>query len=144
MSGMIDSSVEWWLVAGLMVALELLTGTFYLLMLALGCAAAGVGSYLGASGSMQTFLAAGIGGGAVLAWHQLRPRPSNPSANLTLDVGQLVHVDQWQADGTARVHYRGALWSARYQGGAVPPAPGAHVIQALDGNTLILEQQPQH
>ena len=143
MNGTMDGSVGWWLVAGLMVALELLSGTFYLLMLALGCVAAGVGAYLGAGSLMQTLLAAGIGGSAVLAWHGLRSRPSTPSTQLNLDVGQLVHVDQWQSDGTARVHYRGTLWSARYPQSDATPAPGVHVIQALDGNTLILEPQ-QH
>ena len=32
-------STVWWLVAGAAVALELMTGTFYLLMLAIGLAA---------------------------------------------------------------------------------------------------------
>jgi membrane protein implicated in regulation of membrane protease activity len=150
MGSSIDGSVGWWLAAGLMVALELLSGTFYLLMLALGCAAAGLAAYAGWSATAQTILAAGIGGSAVLVWHQLQRlyrlqrlhRRHPPGADLNnLDIGQHVQVDQWQSDGTARVHYRGTLWSARYQGDAAP-APGAHVIQALDGNTLILE--PQH
>ncbi|NBW48225.1 MAG: NfeD family protein, partial [Betaproteobacteria bacterium] len=32
----------WWIVAGVLVAIELATGTFYLLMLALGAVAAAV------------------------------------------------------------------------------------------------------
>jgi len=38
----------WWLVAGALVALELTTGTFYLLMLALGAAAGAVVAHAGA------------------------------------------------------------------------------------------------
>ena len=41
-------STIWWLCAGAAVAVELLTGTFYLLMLATGLAAAAVAAHLGA------------------------------------------------------------------------------------------------
>ena len=34
------AATGWWIAAGMLVAIELLTGTFYLLMLALGCVAA--------------------------------------------------------------------------------------------------------
>ena len=39
-------STLWWLLAGGIVAAELLTGTFYLLMLALGVAAAAIAAHL--------------------------------------------------------------------------------------------------
>ena len=38
----------WWLLAGVLVAVELLTGTFYLLALALGAAAAALAAHAGA------------------------------------------------------------------------------------------------
>ena len=37
-------ATTWWIVAGVLVAAELATGTFYLLMLALGAAAAAMAS----------------------------------------------------------------------------------------------------
>ena len=39
----------WWLVTGAIVVAELLTGTFYLLMLGLGAVAAALAAHLGAS-----------------------------------------------------------------------------------------------
>ena len=65
-------STVWWLLAGSAVAVELLTGTFYLLMLAIGLAAAAVAAQAGASVTVQFVIAAGVGGTAVVAWHTLR------------------------------------------------------------------------
>lgn len=55
----------WWIVAGALVAAELATGTFYLLMLALGAAAAALGAHAGLSGSLQIVTAALV---AALPW----------------------------------------------------------------------------
>ena len=41
-------STIWWLLAGSAVAVELVTGTFYLLMLAFGLAAAALAAHAGA------------------------------------------------------------------------------------------------
>ncbi|HNJ45700.1 MAG TPA: NfeD family protein, partial [Ottowia sp.] len=49
---MADSTV-WWIAAGLLVAAELLTGTFYLLMLAIGAAAGALAAHAGLSLSAQ-------------------------------------------------------------------------------------------
>jgi membrane protein implicated in regulation of membrane protease activity len=57
----------WWVACGLLVAVELATGTFYLLMLALACAAAAVSAHLGSSLAVQMMTAALIGGIAVAA-----------------------------------------------------------------------------
>jgi membrane protein implicated in regulation of membrane protease activity len=46
-------STIWWLVAGVLVAVELLTGTFYLLMLAIGMAAAACAAHLGGNATVQ-------------------------------------------------------------------------------------------
>ena len=51
----------WWLLAGAMVALELFTGTFYLLMLAIGMAAAALAAHAGLGLTGQLLLGA-IGG----------------------------------------------------------------------------------
>src|SRR5262245_21732576 len=59
------ASTVWWVVTGGLVALELATGTFYLLMLAIGAAAAALMAYAGAGLSLQLVVAAVVGGGAV-------------------------------------------------------------------------------
>ncbi len=56
-----DSHIIWFVVAfGLLVA-ELLTGTFYLLVIALALGVAGVAAWLGAPVALQFVLAAAIG-----------------------------------------------------------------------------------
>ena len=56
-------STIWWIIAGAIVAAELVTGTFYLLMLAIGMAAAAIAAHLGAGMTVQLLVAAAIGGG---------------------------------------------------------------------------------
>jgi len=135
----------WWLVAGGLVAAELLTGTFYLLMLALGAAAGAIAAHAGLSGTAQMALAALTGGGSVAAWHVWRRRLAGSAAETTvdqsLDIGSPVQVVQWSADGTARVHHRGSDWNACYAGPG-PAEPGRHVIRAVSASGLVLERAP--
>ena len=136
----LSAATLWWLASGALVAVELATGTFYLLMLALGGAAAALAAHAGLSGSTQLTVAALVGGGATAAWHFKRARrpssaPSASNRDLNLDIGRTVQVDAWAADGTASVRYRGAAWAVRHQGSGTPQ-PGAFVIVALHGNEL--------
>jgi membrane protein implicated in regulation of membrane protease activity len=136
------ASTGWWVVAGLLVAVELASGTFYLLMLALGAAAGAMAAHLGAGFNTQVVVAALLGGGATALWHFKRfraPRSAVAEANpdVNLDIGQTVHVDTWGADGTARVMYRGASWAVTF-GGAGAPAPGVHTIVAVQGSRLVV------
>ncbi|NMD13596.1 MAG: NfeD family protein, partial [Candidatus Cloacimonetes bacterium] len=71
-----DDANIWWLLTGVTVAAELMTGTFYLLMFALGLAAAAIAASLGLGVSTQLVIAAVVGGGAVVAWHLLRGKKS--------------------------------------------------------------------
>jgi len=138
----------WWLVAGIAVAAELATGTFYLLMVALGLAAAALAAHLGLATGAQIISAAIVGGGATAAWHWKRsrgPAPVTASENrdVNLDIGERVHVTTWHADGTARIHYRGTNWTAKLQPGA-QAAPGEHHIVAVEGNWLVLAPESSH
>ena len=62
----------WWVLAGAVIALELLSGTFYLLMLSLGLVGAAIAAHLGASMPIQLVVAAVVGGGSVLAWRSYK------------------------------------------------------------------------
>ena len=133
----------WWIAAGVAVAAELATGTFYLLMVALGLAAGALAAQFGLTEPVQLVIAALVGGGATVGWHWRRVSlappalPAGSDHDVNLDVGERVHVVAWTADGTARVSYRGSTWSARLQPGA-PSAAGPHVVAAVEGNWLVL------
>lgn len=130
----------WWAAAGVLVIMELMSGTFYLLMLALGLVAAAMAAHLHWSVAQQLATAAVVGGGTVAAWHLYRTRYMGPSdGSLNLDVGAQVHVDAWADDGTARVQYRGAAWTATYAGTGQPQA-GLHVIKGIKGTRLVLDR----
>ena len=138
----ISNATVWWVAAGAAVALELATGTFYLLMLALGLAAAAVAAHLGAASSVQIIVAALVGGGATAIWHwrrfnQPHSAPARENRDVNLDIGERVNVGAWQADGTARIDYRGSTWTARLAPGEAPVA-GEHRIVAVEGNWLVV------
>jgi membrane protein implicated in regulation of membrane protease activity len=139
-----NPALGWWIATAVLVACELASGTFYVLMLAIGCVAAAVAAHAGAGYATQLLAAALVGGGAVAAWHLWRRRGPPPVAaagnpDINLDVGERVQVEAWNPDGTARIRYRGAAWNARYVG-AGPPAAGAHVIEEVRHNELALRR----
>ncbi|MDB5893313.1 MAG: hypothetical protein JWQ88_844 [Rhodoferax sp.] len=133
----------WWLLSGVAIAAELVTGTFYLLMLALGLASAALTAHAGGAIVSQTLVAAMVGGGAVIAWHLLRGRrangpPASANRNVNLDIGETVFVEAWLPDGTGSVHYRGARWTVVHRPDAVP-ATGPHRVTEVIGNRLVVE-----
>ena len=138
-----EESTIWWLAAGALVVAELLTGTFYLLMLALGVAAAAIAAHLGMATTLQIVTAAVVGGGSVIGWHAVRrKRPGDPSAradrSVNLDVGETILIDHWNPDGTSSVKYRGATWTAIHRTG-VQPATGMHRVAELVGSRLLVD-----
>lgn len=144
-----DTATIWWLLVGITVAAELMTGTFYLLMLAIGLVAGAVAAHLNAPLNTQLLLAAVVGAGSVALWHwrrqnraaaqtQAQSEAQNP--DLHLDVGERVQVLVWQADGTARVQYRGATWQVRAEAGTLTQ-PGTFRIVGVQGNALIVRAE---
>jgi membrane protein implicated in regulation of membrane protease activity len=132
----------WWIAAGVAVAAELATGTFYLLMIALGLAAGAVAAHLGVAISAQVILAALVGGGATAVWHWRRFRqphsaPASENRDVNLDIGEQVVVRTWVDDRTTRVQYRGSTWTARLAPGSTARS-GAHRVVAVEGNWLVL------
>ena len=138
----LSASTFWWVAAGVAVAVELATGTFYLLMIALGLAGAAVVAMLGLGSVTQVICAALIGGGATAVWHwrrfnQPHSAPARENRDVNLDIGERVTVGAWAADRTARVPYRGSLWTARLAPGATA-SPGEFIVAAVEGNWLVL------
>jgi membrane protein implicated in regulation of membrane protease activity len=111
---------------------ELLTGTFYLLLLAAGFAAAAIAAHLGLGTVTQLIVAAVIGVGAVLVWYSIqRKRPAGSGRRHQprrepRHAGESVHVDAWNG----RRHRHRALPRRPMDGGAArgarpPPASTA-------------------
>jgi len=138
-----SAATFWWVTAGVVVAAELATGTFYLLMIALGLVAAALAAHLGLTVTLQVVTAALVSGGSTALWHWRRTTtepPSEPVArnrDVNLDIGEHVTVITWEADHTTRVNYRGSSWQARRQPG-VREATGLHVVRAVEGNWLVI------
>ncbi len=140
---MADSTI-WWLMTGGAVVLELLTGTFYLLMLAIGLAAGAIAAHMGLGVTGQLVLAAVIGSltTAGLYLHR-KKKPADPSVrslrSVNLDIGEIIQISEWQDDGTASVRYRGAQWQAVTRSGQ-PEGPGSYRVTELVGNRLMVEK----
>jgi membrane protein implicated in regulation of membrane protease activity len=136
-------STIWWVLAVLVVIAELMTGTFYLLMISIGLVAGALAAHLGFALTPQIIIAALLGGGATLAWHLYKIKQptalraeANPDVNQ--DVGATVVVDTWNADGSASVKYRGALWAVVAAPG-VAHYPGSYRVQEIKGSTLVVQ-----
>lgn len=139
---MSDSTI-WWMLAGLAITAELLTGTFHLLMLALGLAAGALAAHLGLPVTGQLVCGAVVGGGAVAMLQRIRPRPQSSlphqaNADVNLDIGQTLHVARWESGGTTQAQYRGALWTIELMPGDAqqPPSAGLYRIREVEGNRL--------
>ena len=133
------TDTTWWLmVAGILVACELLNGAFYLLMLALGALVGSLAAWAGLFFSVQVILASLFGAFAVFGLYQFRKRSGPATGTLNFDVGQHVHVAAWEADGTCRVMYRDAPWGADCA--SSNPQPGLHKIVSVNGTRLVLER----
>ena len=141
-----DSYIVWFVVAfGLLVA-ELLTGTFYLLVIATALAVAGFAALAGASSPLQFIVAAAIGlGGSI--WlrstrfgKRLHERGDDLVQNM--DIGQTLRVEHWTPARTARASYRGAVWDVELAPGE-QPAGGEFVIREINANRLIVAPKPR-
>jgi membrane protein implicated in regulation of membrane protease activity len=133
--------MNWLAAAGVLVVLELMSGTFYLLMIAIGLAFGALAALGGASMPVQTIVAALVGVVATGVLHRSRlgrPNKHSPARdhNVNLDIGQRVNVPAWQ-DGRARVMYRGALWDVELGQGATPQAGDFRIVE-VQGSRLIV------
>jgi membrane protein implicated in regulation of membrane protease activity len=132
----------WLAAAGVVVILELFSGTFYLLMIAIGLAAGSAAAFLGLGEAVQLLVAALVGVAATVALRRSRYGltqqrvQAERDPNVNLDIGQTVHVPAWQ-DNAARVMYRGALWDVELAPG-VSATPGQFVIREVRGSRLIV------
>jgi membrane protein implicated in regulation of membrane protease activity len=135
----------WWIGAGALIVAELLTGTFYLLMIALGFIAGAIAKLGGASLAAQCVSAALVALAAVILLRrsrfgrrrQRRDASSNP--DVVLDLGAPVEVTAWR-DGHARVPYRGAEWDVELAPGEREDARFYEIAAVRDNRLVLVEK----
>jgi membrane protein implicated in regulation of membrane protease activity len=130
----------WWILAAILIGAELMTGTFYLLAVGFAFAIGGVLAWIGASVEMQMLVAGVLSIVGAMAAHRWRVRHGAPPRQPALDVGQSVQVLAWNADGSARVTYRGTQWNAEVASPGTPRADTMYIV-GTRGSTLVLAAQ---
>jgi len=140
--------VGWLALAGVLVILELFTGTFYLLMIAIGLAVGGLVALAGAGLPLQAIIAGMVGVVATGVLHRSRFGRSGDAArngatrdrNVNLDIGAHVTVPAWD-NGRARVMYRGALWDVELGQGATARAGDFRIVEVLGSRLVVANSQ---
>ncbi|MCL2309546.1 MAG: NfeD family protein [Proteobacteria bacterium] len=132
----------WWVLALILAGIEMLTGTFYLLALAVAALVGGLVGWLGGSFAWQLFTMGMVGViGCLAAYYWHHRGGGKPQKQVAFDVGQRVQVLSWNDDGSARVSYRGSWWDAIV---ATPETPrhDSMVIVEVRGSVLVLGENP--
>lgn len=130
----------WWFLLALgLLGLEIITGTFYILVFSVAFGVGGLMAYGQYSFTAQLVVAAifGIIGTALLRWWKATQERQHPQDHQNLDIGQSVTVEAWNSNGSARVIYRGTQWDAEL---ASPDTPRDRPLYIKDrhGSILIL------
>jgi len=137
-----------WAVTGIaLIIIEMLTGTFYLLVLGLAALSAAAAAWFGGSFWVQAVLVVAVSVAGVLLVKRYRGsgRAAKAMQGAGLDIGQAVTLDAWisEADGLARVNYRNAQWEAQVTGERTPEGK-VFYIHAVEGNTLRVSSARPH
>lgn len=132
----------WFGLAMLALIGEAVSGTFYLLLVALGLAAGGLAALAGFDNHWQLVAAGAVALIGLLALRltgvlKKREVDASRNADVNLDIGQAVQVTSWATDRTAKVWYRGAHWHADLTPDAAA-LPGTYTISAIKGARLLL------
>jgi membrane protein implicated in regulation of membrane protease activity len=121
-----------WAIAGfVLIIAELLSGTFYLLVLGLAALAAAGVAFASGDFWVQAMVAAGVSLiGIYLVRRWWTNHPDDSAASNNLDLGQAVVVESWvdQTAGVARVKYRGSTWEAKLEANPEHPAKLTDVL----------------
>ncbi|MFC4274219.1 NfeD family protein [Achromobacter aloeverae] len=132
----------WFGLAVLALIGEIASGTFYLLLVAVGLAAGGLAATAGLNLEAQLVICSIVALAGLYVLRRtgvLKKREVDAARNadVNLDIGQVVRVDAWEEGGISRVQYRGASWRVELAPGNLP-ASGEFVITAIRGSSLIV------
>ncbi len=134
----------WWSAAIVLAVLEMASGTFYLLVLALAAVISGLLAWAGMGETVQLAAASisTVVGIVLMQQYKKRCVRKTPKLGNNLDIGQAVEVLVWVGnEGRARVHYRGTQWDARLDDLSLERAQRMRIIGA-EGSTFILGAMP--
>jgi membrane protein implicated in regulation of membrane protease activity len=132
-----DQTLAWAILALVLVISELLTGTFYLLMLGIAAFGAAGAAYLGMGFAAQCVVAAIVSAAGCYGVHVYRAK-NRAQQMPSIDAGMPASFESWIDAGArlARVRYRGAAWDAEVEGPeGMEPGSVVYVL-AVHGNTL--------
>lgn len=127
-----------WAILGLaLVIVELMSGTFYLLVLGIAAFGAALAAWLGQPFPAQAVVAAviaALGCYGVHVWHAKNSTRQMPQ----VDAGQPASFENWVDESArrARVRYRGASWDALVEGDASVNSGAPLYVVSTRGNTL--------
>ena len=132
--------IVWVAAAVILIGAEILTGTFYLLVLGISAAIGGIAAWLGAPFSFQMGLAVAVGLAGAVSVRHLHNRKGTKTRfpDNNLDIGNRVNWEKSNPDGSWQVIYRGALWTAAPAGTLTDPAKPLFIV-GMQGNTLIVD-----
>lgn len=127
-----------WLAAGfVLVIAELVTGTFFLLVLGIAAFAGSATAWFGLGFWVEALCAAVVAVAGVF-WVRRQRKAMQQSDMASLDVGEAVSFDVWvsREQGTARVKYRNTQWDAEVAGERELDPGQTLFIHAVQGSTL--------
>lgn len=132
-----ETYIYWFLLSLVLIGLEMATGTFYLLMVAVAMAAGGLAALLGASMTWQLTLSALMVIAGTILLRRWKSTQTSEESSTNFDIGQPVRVIKWNDNGSARVFYRGAEWDAELEAAGIPQNETLY-IAAVRGSALVL------
>jgi membrane protein implicated in regulation of membrane protease activity len=135
--------LAWAILGVILVIAELVTGTFYLVVLGVAAFGASAAAYFGYDLPIQSIVA-GLVAAAGAYWVHLYRAKSATQQMRQVDAGNPGTFENWVDQGArlARVRYRGALWDAQVDGEQAPQPGSVVYVVSTHGNTLRVS--PKH
>ena len=132
--------VLWLIVGFVLIIVELMTGTFYLLIFGVAALLAAAAAWAGASFPIQAVVAAVVAIVGSFVVRQRRLSLQGTGDTTPMDVGQSVVFESWLDENAriAQVRYRGAPWEAEVTAGVSPAAGAMLTISDVRGNRLVV------
>ena len=132
-------AIAWLIVGLLLVAVELMTGTFYLLIIGIAALIGSLIAFLDQPVWMQALVAAIASvAGSVLVHRYHRVVNATSPKDVSNDVGETVTIVSWVSEPQrlARVRYRGTTWDAEVIGSDPVAVDSMLYVVATEGSRL--------